>query len=248
MDPLLPAPRISVIIPALDEEKLLPLLLRQLDEGIRARFGLEIILSDGGSTDATCAIAEDGGCRIVRHSEPSRQTIAAGRNAGAGAALGAILVFINADVALEDPVRFFEEVERVMASPRVAGATCAVHVFPAEQRLSDWLFHIVHNAYVRFLNVIGEGMGRGECQILRRSLFEELGGYNPLLAAGEDYDLFRRVRRRGPIVFLPGITMYESPRRFRRYGYLRIVWGWTRNAFSVVVRNRSASKEWETVR
>lgn len=91
-------------------------------------------------------------------------------------------------------------------------------------------------------------MGRGECHIIQRELFEQLGGYNSTMAAGEDYDLFRRVRRTGKIMFLPKVVVYESPRRFRKYGYTHIVWGWTRNALAVVFKNRSSSESWDAVR
>jgi GT2 family glycosyltransferase len=130
----------------------------------------------------------------------------------------------------------------------IAGATAEVQVFPEEELLSDRVFHLWHNAYVRFLNAIGEGMGRGECQVLTREMFERVGGYNPAMVAGEDYDLFRRVRKHGRIIMLPGVVIYESPRRFRKYGYTHIVWGWTRNALAVIFRNSSSSEEWEAVR
>ena len=72
-------------------------------------------------------------------------------------------------------------------------------------------------------------MGRGECQILKAEMFRRVGGYNAAMVAGEDYDLFRRVRKNGRIVMMSGVTVFESPRRFRKYGYLHILWGWTRN-------------------
>jgi len=238
----------SVIIPALNEEKLLPGLLAQLTRELRARHALEVIVSDGGSDDATRGIAGEHDCVLVEFNGDGRQTIAGGRNEGAAAAGGELLIFVNADVRFRDADAFFGTARRALSDAGVAGATCAVQVYPEEERLSDRLFHCFHNAYVRFLNFIGEGMGRGECQIVRRSLFEELGGYNSTLAAGEDYELFRRVRRRGRIAYLSRTVVFESPRRFRRCGYLRIIFDWTRNAVAVVVRKKSSSEEWEAVR
>ena len=239
---------ISLVIPAFNEEKLLPQILDQFPPALRAAHDAEIIVSDGGSGDRTAEIASAHGARVVVHDLPHRQTIAEGRNRGAAVARGDVLVFLNADVRVSDPDRFLGEARRLAARADVAGITCVVHVFPEEEILADRLFHLWHNAYVRFLNFIGEGMGRGECQILGAELFARVGGYNPAMVAGEDYDLFRRVRRHGRVVMMPGVTVFESPRRFRKYGYLHILWGWSRNALAVIFRNASSSEEWEAVR
>ena len=238
----------SIVIPAFNEEKLLPQILEQFPPDLRAAEDAELIVSDGGSGDRTIDIARAHGATVVLHTEARRQTIAEGRNRGAVAARGQLLVFINADIRISDPARFLREARRLAAAPGVAGLTTVVHVFPEEERLSDRLFHLWHNAYVRFLNLIGEGMGRGECQILTAEMFHRVGGYNAAMVAGEDYDLFRRVRKHGRILMLPGVTVFESPRRFRKYGYLHILWGWSRNALAVIFRNKSSSEEWEAVR
>lgn len=238
----------SIVIPAFNEEKLLPQILEQFPPGLLAAEDAELIVSDGGSGDRTVDIARAHGATVVQHTEERRQTIAEGRNRGAEAARGQLLVFINADIRISDPAHFLREARRLSAVAGVAGLTTVVHVFPEEERLSDRIFHLWHNAYVRFLNLIGEGMGRGECQILTAEMFHRVGGYNAAMVAGEDYDLFRRVRKHGRILMLPGVTVFESPRRFRKYGYLHILWGWSRNALAVIFRNKSSSEEWEAVR
>lgn len=243
-----PALLTSIVIPTFNEEKLLPQILAQFPPELLAAKNVELIVSDGGSTDRTLDIAREHGAKVVPHTEARRQTIAEGRNRGAEVAVGDLLVFINADIRISDPERFLREARRLAAEPGVAGLTTVVHVFPEEERRSDRLFHLWHNSYVRFLNLIGEGMGRGECQILTADMLRRVGGYNAAMVAGEDYDLFRRVRKHGRIRMLPGVTVYESPRRFRKYGYLHILWGWSRNALAVIFRNKSSSEEWEAVR
>jgi glycosyltransferase involved in cell wall biosynthesis len=239
---------ISIIIPTLDEEKLLPSILEQFPADICRRYDVEIIVSDGGSRDATISIARAAGAVVVTHEEGHRQTIAEGRNRGAEVARGEILVFINADVRVSDVPAFFEAIENTLSQPGVQGVTTEVHVFPEEEIMADRIFHFWHNLYVRFLNAVGEGMGRGECQVLTAETFRAVGGYNARMVAGEDYDLFRRVRKTGKIVMIRNVVIYESPRRFRKYGYIHIVWGWTRNALAVIFRNKSSSEEWEAVR
>ncbi len=239
---------ISVIIPTLNEEKLIASFLKQFEPEVLREFDLEVIISDGGSADCTIDIASSFGVKIVEDKNSQRQTIAQGRNLGARQANGDIFVFLNADTRFDDAKKFFLRVKETMSDSSVLAATCAVHIFPEEGRIIDLIFHYLHNGYCRLLNVIGEGMGRGECHIVRRSIFEKVGGYNESMAAGEDYDLYRRIRKHGRIAFLKKTILFESPRRFRKYGYGHIVWDWTRNAIAVVVKNKSSSKKWDAVR
>lgn len=102
------APRISVIIPALDEEAAIGGVVREVPRALAS----EVIVVDNGSTDRTAAVAAAAGARVVR--EPRRGYGSACR-AGVGAAAGDILVFLDGD-RNEDPA----EMDRVLA-PVLAG-------------------------------------------------------------------------------------------------------------------------------
>ena len=92
-------------------------------------------------------------------------------------------------------------------------------------------------------------MGRGECQIVQRDIFEKVGKYNTNLAAGEDFDLYRRIKKnKGDIYYAKELVIYESPRRFRKYGYLKTLWYWTINSLTVIMWDKSVSREWEAIR
>ena len=97
-------------------------------------------------------------------------------------------------------------------------------------------------------NLLGMGMGRGECHVMRAETFRSSGGYDAALAAGEDYELFLRLHRTGRIAFLREVTVYESPRRYRRYGYARITMLWLLNGLGVLFLKRSMVQEWTPVR
>lgn len=244
-----PAPaRISVIIPTLQEEKLIASTLAQFTPELRREESLEIVVSDGGSADRTVAIAREMADVVVRHERPGRQTIAEGRNRGAEGASGEIFVFLNADVTVRDPRSFFRAMRQAVADPAVAAATCTVRVPPSEERLSDRLYHGFFNRYFRLLNLVGMGMGRGECHVMRAATFREAGGYDAALAAGEDYELYLRLHRTGRIAFLREVTVYESPRRYRRFGYARITLLWLLNGLGVLLFKRSMVREWTPVR
>ncbi len=213
---------------------------------------MELIVSDGGSSDATVSMAREVADLVIVHVEERRQTIAEGRNAGARAARGEILIFINADTIPAEPGVFFYFVERWRIRQGKFGdrdaLACPVEVNPSERKWSDVLFHTFFNNYLKLISLLNIGVGRGECQIVRRSVFEEVGGYNQRLAAGEDFDLFARIAKHHSIAIANELLVYESPRRYRRYGYVRILWSWFMNWVGATFFSRSVSKEWEVVR
>ncbi len=238
---------ISFIIPTYNEEILLLGILRQLFENkADSKFEYEVIITDGGSNDRTVELALQYPLKIVQP-EKGRDNIPIGKNRGASAAIGDIYVFVCADVIFSDLELFLS-----LISQKVQGKTLAmtfpVYVFPWERKLQDILFHSFYNQYFRFINLIGIGFGRGECQVIAKSLFERIGGFQEQLAAGEDFDLFKRAAFHSKIDFCTKTCIYESPRRYRKFGYLKVVKMWTKNAFSVLSKNESHSKEWEAVR
>ncbi|MEM6327402.1 MAG: glycosyltransferase [Bacteroidota bacterium] len=242
--------RASVVVPTLNEEKTLEALLRPLREHAEV-LGLELVVSDGGSTDSTLAIALALADRVVVHDGPSRQTIAAGRNAGAAqAASPSVLLFFNADVTLPDRLGAFVD-DLIHAATEEGAATCRVLVDP---RYATWMERVVletaNGIYWLTNRLRIVGMGRGEVHAVRRDLFVAAGGYRDHLAAGEDFDLFKRLLRRpgARIAFLWQWTVHEDPRRYRQRGLLRTMLDWSLNAVWVAARDESRSTEWEAVR
>lgn len=243
-------PAISLIVPALNEEKLIERTLEAFPRSVREQYSMELIVSDGGSSDKTPTIARNHADTVARHTASRRQTIAEGRNLGALQARGDILVFINADTVPQNADEFIRAVSEFAqgSDPEVVAFACPVHIAPEERGWSDALFHNFFNNYVRVLNLVGLGMGRGECQIVRREAFKEVGSYEEHMAAGEDFDLYRRLTSKGRIGHRNEFRVFESPRRFRRFGYVRVLFEWTLNALAVMILGRSISKEWEEIR
>lgn len=239
----------SFIIPVLNEEKLLPGLLDNLSIIAKNKSSVEIIIADGGSSDTSIKICENRVDKIIDLSREVVNNIASGRNAGAWAASGEILVFCNADVLFASPEALMAVIDDMFKSNKNLIAIAAwVETFPEEEKLIDRLFHVFYNHYFRLLNSLKLGMGRGECIIVRRSDFGKIGGFNQELPAGEDFDLFNRLIKLGNVEYSNKIKVYESPRRFRKLGYLKVTSIWTLNALSIMFRNRSISKEWKQVR
>lgn len=241
-------PIISIIIPTFNEEKLIGQNLSQFTPELKEKFKIEVIVSDGGSTDSTTDIAKKLCEKIIAPKPGEKQNISIGRNSGAKLVKGKTLYFMNADTLLENPDEFFQKTIEAFSDSKAVALACKVKVFPGEEKMTDRLFHYFYNNYVILLNFIGIGMGRGECHILRREIFDSVNGYNETLAAGEDFDLYKRIKKLGKIKFIKGLTVYESPRRYRKYGYFKVLADWTKNALFIFLGNKSASKEWEAVR
>lgn len=239
---------ISVIIPALNEEKLLETMLRQFTPEIVGRYSLQLVVSDGGSTDRTLAIAREFAHVVAENREGIKQTISMGRNLGAKNATGNILVFLNADTLVKDIDLFFTTILRELPRPDLAALTCSVEVYPHERRRIDVWFHGFYNWFFSKMNQVGMAMGRGECHIMTREVFDRVRGYADHIVAGEDYDMFRRLEKIGFVKFLRDVVVYESPRRYRKYGYAYVTAAWFMNFLAVFFLRRSILSEWKPVR
>ena len=129
---MLNMPKLSIIIPALNEEKSLPLLFESIKDQEFKDY--EIILADAGSTDKTLEIAKKYDVRVIKGGLP-----AVGRNAGAKVAQGEWLLFLDSDVFLSSNFLklLLEEAQETGAD----AATCAV--IPLSDRLIDQIMHEV---------------------------------------------------------------------------------------------------------
>lgn len=233
------------------EEKIIETQLQKFPNVLREKYNIELIISDGGSTDKTVELAAKYADKIAIHRKENRQTIAEGRNKGAELAKGNVFVFLNADTIPWNIEEFFEFISKWYNCPnhqKYGAISCKVLPFPEEKRTSDKFFYTFLNSYFSLLNKINFGMGRGECHIIRKEIFEEADGYKNNLAAGEDFDLYRRISRFSKILSNGKPIVYESPRRFRKEGWIPVLFQWFLNSISISFRNRSLSKEWKTIR
>jgi glycosyltransferase involved in cell wall biosynthesis len=209
---------------------------------------VEVLVSDGGSTDQTIPLAKTRADVVIERLPEAAENISIGRNHGAKYARGEVLIFLNANVKVGNVEEFFRRILATIENDHVVAVTCNVLIDPQEERLIDKLFHKFFNNYFYLLNVFGIGMGRGECHIMKRGVFEKIGGYNEILAAGEDYEMFLRLCRLGKIAYLRDLNVYESPRRYRRYGYFWILFLWFMNGIWAMLFKRSFSHQWKPVR
>jgi glycosyltransferase involved in cell wall biosynthesis len=240
---------ISFIIPTFFEESVLEKILKNLKQ-ITA-FDYEIIVSDGGSRDKTVEIAKRYADKVVENLSGQRQTIAIGRNAGAKVAAGDYLVFLDADVYIPQPNKFFERaLESFKKDPKLLGLSGWVRVFPELETWADYFGYVVVSDWMFYLqnNILGRGATCGEFQMIKTEIFRKLNGYKEHLAVAEDMDLFHRISKLGKTKTDPKLLVYHTGRRPHKIGWPRLLWEWTTNSFHATVFDKSHSKEWKVIR
>jgi len=194
---------ISVVVPTLNEA---PVLGRTL-EAVSREEGVEILVADGGSRDGTREIAAKAGAAVLAVSGGR----AAQMNAGAAASGGRILLFLHADTL--PPSGYGALIRRALEDPAtVAGA------FRFRTDGSGAAIRAVERA-ANFRSVVLRWPYGDQGLFLEKRVFEEAGGFAPLPVM-EDFDLVRRLRRRGAIATLSE-PILASARRWERSGVVR---------------------------
>ncbi len=239
---------ISFIIPTLNEEKILERTLLSLKKLTICNF--EIIVSDGGSTDATLRIARRYAAKVVENATGERQTIALGRNLGASKAAGNYYVFLDADVIIKDIDVFVDRALRDFdIDKKLVALAPYIKVLPEYKTFADQFFFFwVNVMYLVLNNFLHVGAAAGEFQMIRSEVFKKLGGFNERFVAGEDYDLFERLSKVGKTRVNKKLFVYHTSRRAHSIGWPRLIFLWTANALGNKLFRRSHSKEWTVIR
>jgi rSAM/selenodomain-associated transferase 2 len=198
---------LAVVIPVLNEERELPLLLEDL-RCLQRVTRLDIIVVDAGSEDDTIASALAGGARVLDAPRGRARQL----NAGAGASSGDWLLFLHADSRLD------AEAQQVLASALREPAPFQAAVFRYAVDLSPIWKHMLELGQALRETLWGLPYG-DQGLLIRRECFASIGGY-PDLPVLEDVAMIRALRRRVKIERLPA-TIVTSGRRYRQHGVIR---------------------------
>jgi glycosyltransferase involved in cell wall biosynthesis len=202
---------LSIVIPAFNEQRSLPVLLGGLAHQTFQDF--EVIVADAGSTDATATVASERGAGVVAGGSP-----AVGRNAGARVARGEMLLFLDADVTVGST--FLANALDEMRARNLHFATC--RAVPISQLLLDRVIQATGNLYIR-LQQYANGCAPGYCMFVTSALFHTVGGFNESLTLGEDHEFGSRVYKLAPLRVLLSEQVGLSVRRYRKEGRLAYI-------------------------
>jgi glycosyltransferase involved in cell wall biosynthesis len=217
-------PLLSIVIPAYNEEKLLPGTLEALKRAVQVLPSWEIIVSNNNSTDQTAAVAEAAGVKVVF--EPINQ-ISRARNRGASAATGEWILFLDAD-STATPELLSELRETLERGKAVGGGT----LLKAD---GTWLFRRV----MGFWNLVSriKKDAAGAFFFARRDAFEAVGGFSGELFVAEEIELASRLKRWGKarklaFVILTKNKLWTSDRKVKLYSPWEFASFFLKSAFS----------------
>jgi glycosyltransferase involved in cell wall biosynthesis len=207
---------VSVIIPTLNEALALPILLDSLAaQTVQPR---EVLVVDASSQDATVAVAERAGARVI----PGGGRPGFSRNLGAKQAVGEWLLFLDADVRL--PKDALEVALHAMKTRRLGSASCAF-----EPDSKAWLIRLHHrlssdyfwlSSRLRWVHSIGAFL------LVRRALHDQIGGFDHTVTVAEDQDYVRRLARADRYAYLRRPVVEIAVRRFTDEGFVKMSAKW----------------------
>jgi glycosyltransferase involved in cell wall biosynthesis len=206
--------KISIVVPAFNEERLLGGSLAQIksaaDAFTRRGWEFELIVCDNNSTDRTAEIARTAGAAVVFE---AINQIARARNCGAATATGDWLVFVDAD-SHPSAELFADVAEQIQSGKCLAGGSTV--------RLDEK--HFVAGCVTRLWNCASRSLKllAGSFIFVEMAAFRKVGGFSNDLFVAEELELSKRLKKlaRGQcrgIVILHGHPLVTSARKMRLY-------------------------------
>jgi len=196
--------RLSVVIPTFNEAANIQRLVRYL---LDSDPDLEVIVSDGGSTDDTQQLARAAGARVIQSPKKGR---ASQMNAGAAEATGSVLYFLHADTF--PPTGFQDAILQSCSSD--TGAGCF------RLRFDDDNWFLRANAWLTRFDIDSIRFG-DQSLFIRRYLFEQIGGFRKDLLLLEDQEIIRRIKACTGFRILPK-SVITSAQKYRENGRYRL--------------------------
>jgi rSAM/selenodomain-associated transferase 2 len=205
-------PLLTIVIPTLNEAENLPPLLEDLAQQKNIR--IEIIVGDGGSTDATLAIAESQGTFVSAGRGRGAQM-----NAAALQASGKYLLFLHADSRMDDNNLLGNALtaltDKQHESDRIAGHFRLRFTRSTSRNAIAYRYAEEKTAFNRVNTTNGD-----QGLLLSREFFTQLGGFDESLPFLEDQRMAEKIRAVGKWITLPGY-LKTSARRFETEGFHR---------------------------
>jgi glycosyltransferase involved in cell wall biosynthesis len=233
---------VSIIIPALNEEKMIGRCLESIAQMDFPRDRFEVILVDNGSSDRTVGIARSFADRLnLTILKKTGVRISALRNLGAQEARGSILAFLDADCLA--PRDWLDRILE-LTPPQAAGIVGAHYLLPEN---SSWVGRTWHRYQEAEKSGEVSHVPAGDL-IMRREDFLRLGGFDETIQTNEDYELCERVRAAGmnvrafPEIGVVHLGTAQSLRVFFR----KQAWHGT-HVVKVFLRNMSGSHNLKAV-
>jgi glycosyltransferase involved in cell wall biosynthesis len=217
-------PKLAIVIPTLNEEHYLPLLLEDLSNQTKKDF--EVIIVDAKSKDNTRKVADLYKKKLaLTFIESSKGHVAHQRNLGAAKAKSSYVFFIDADTRIdvdvvEKVLQHIEKEKGQLYLPVIQpGGKSKIHKFLFAGSITS----------VKLFHKIGRPISMGPIIVIAKTLFDQIGGFDEKIAIAEDHNLIIKAYKKGvKAKFIEDVNCYFSMRRFDSEGTWNIVWQYIR--------------------
>lgn len=213
--------KISVVIPAYNEEAFLPHLLDSLQKQTLSKEFYEIVVVDNNSTDKTTEIAKKYGARVI--SEP-KKGYAYACNAGFEAAQADIIARADADYI--QPKEWLQKIwHAFQKDPKLVAV--GGPLYPLESHIwENIIYYPAIVIWMYILKLLGRGFLFPNMAVLKTA-YEQTGGFDTHLEFGEDTEMCLKLKKIGKVKFMPSLYIYTSIRKMRSLGFVQSVFGYS---------------------
>lgn len=236
--------KISLVIPAYNEEKYIGACLEHAIASSQNRFH-EIIVVDNNSSDRTAAIAGAiPGVRVVRESQKG---ITHARQCGYLASTGDVIAYTDADTHM--PEGWYDKVALQFAKTPGLACLSGPYIYYDISKFQQFL--VAAYWYVLAMPVywIVGYMTVGGNFAIRRSVLDKMHGFDTTIAFyGEDTNIARRAHEFGTVRFSPRLVMYTSGRRLAGEGIVRTSLQYIGNFLSEAIMHKPVTKGYKDFR
>lgn len=203
-------PKLTIVIPTLNEEHYLPLLLEDLSAQTDKRF--DVIIVDAKSEDKTKKVAQQFSKKLdLQFLESTKRRVAFQRNLGAEYAKGDYIFFVDADsrIAKDVVAKLIKRIERE------GGKLYLPVVKPSPTSAFNRFMFGVSIQVVFLMHALGKPLAFGPLLVIQKKLFDQIGGYEDDIKMGEDHNIILKAHEVGAKArFVKDITCIFSLRRF----------------------------------
>lgn len=237
-------PKISLVIPAYNEEKYIRDCLEHVSMYGKGFFS-EIIVVDNASTDKTAEIAKS--FPEVHVVKEERKGTSAARQCGFETATGDIIAFIDADTRMpkEWPGKVIESFAN---HPQIVSVSGPYVYYDMNKWQKFWVWVYWHILAVPLYWIIGYMIVGGNFAIRRDTLIKMNGFDTSIEFYGDDTNVARRASKFGKVLFTSSLVMITSGRRVIQGGLLKFTGIYGSNFFSEVLVKRPIMRHYDDIR
>ena len=232
--------RISVVIPAYNEESAIERCLESLKKQTYKDY--DIIVVNAESTDKTAEVSARYTDNVITAKTGSPGPA---RNLGVKSSQSEVIAFTDADTIVAES--WLSEIAKKFEDSKVVGVGGVLR--PLDARLLDRImFKINSDLWYRLTAVFGfYQLGTPNCAY-RRSAFLAAGGFDEKLSMLEDTELSLRIKKYGRIIIDKNMVVYNSARRFKQEGYIRVFLRYLKEYVNLFMGKAVSSKHFDTIK